>query len=303
MRIPFSPHAWSAILISLVVLIMLSLTTTNFLERIWTFNQSSKWIEASNYAYYVAEGLVEQQLMYTWVTKYQPWNIQNLSQTTNVNTGMILTATTGSTIVPSPGKGSSSFSSDYNIITLGDPVQLVIPNGLNWNNVTFEFRVPSIAGAWTGINTAYNGSWFVLWTLGYTGASLFASGETNIFQWADINTATNSRFGSFNGTSNTGTSMTVNSFYTTTDYLWVWGVNCTGYACTLKLSLIRSVPLADGRSLPFLEYRIDFWTGNVVPSQYMVIDTEAYAYGFQRSRTVKIPQITTNTALDFAILQ
>lgn len=303
MRIPFSKHSWSALLVSLAVLILLTIVTTNFLERIWTFSQASKGIEASNFAYYVGEWLIEQQLMYTWVTKYQPWNIQNLVETWGVNTGRLLIASTGSFLVPALWKWTSSFDTNFNIISLGNPIQLVIPNWLNWNNVIFEFRVPKISTAWTWINTAYNGSGFILWTLGYTGASLFASGEVNIFQWADINTATSVRFWNFNGTSNTWSSMTVNSFYTTLDYLWVWGSNCTGYACTLKLSLIRSVPLADGRTLPFLEYRINFWTGNVIPSQYMTLETQAYAYGFQRSKTVKIPQITTNTALDFAILQ
>ncbi len=301
MRIPFSKHSWSALLVSLAVLILLTIVTTNFLERIWTFSQASKGIEASNFAYYVGEWLIEQQLMHPSVTKYQPWNIQNLVETWGVNTGRLLIASTGSSLVPAIGKWNSPFDSNYNIISLGSPVQLVIPNGINWDYVIFDFRVPKIWTAGTWINTAYNGSGFILWTLGYTGASLFASGEVNIFQGADINTPT-TNFGNFNGTSNTGTSMTVTSFYTTPDYLWNSGLNCTWYACTIKLSLIRSVPMIDGRVLPFLEYRITF-TGVVVPSQYMTLDTQSYAYGFQRSKSVKIPQITTNTALDFAILQ
>lgn len=35
----------------------------------------------------------------------------------------------------------------------------------------------------------------------------------------------------------------------------------------------------------------------------MTLDATAYAYGFQRTRTIRIPQVTTNTALDFAVLQ
>lgn len=165
-----------------MILILLTIVTTNFLERIWTFNQASKGIEASNFAYYVAEGLIEEQLMYTGVTKYQPWNVQNLVETGGINTGRLLIASTFSTVVPAATKGTSPFDTNYNIISLGNPVQLVIPNGINWNSVTFDFRVPKIATAGTGINTAYNGSGFILWTLGYTGASLFASGEVNIFQ-------------------------------------------------------------------------------------------------------------------------
>jgi hypothetical protein len=35
----------------------------------------------------------------------------------------------------------------------------------------------------------------------------------------------------------------------------------------------------------------------------MVIDSSAYILGYLRSRQIRIPQITTNTAADFAILQ
>ncbi|MFZ2255750.1 MAG: hypothetical protein WAW59_02590 [Patescibacteria group bacterium] len=53
--------------------------------------------------------------------------------------------------------------------------------------------------------------------------------------------------------------------------------------------------------MPFLEYKITF---NIpVPSQFMTLEATAYSYGFQRTKTVRIPQITTNTALDFAVLQ
>ena len=75
-------HRGSAVLVALIVLILLSLTTTVFLERIWSFSQTSKGIETSNMAYYNALGVIEEQLIYTGVTKYQPWNIQNLTQAT-----------------------------------------------------------------------------------------------------------------------------------------------------------------------------------------------------------------------------
>ncbi len=295
-------HRGSALLVSLVILILLTIATTVFLERIWSFSQTSKWIETSNIAYYNALGLIEEQLIYTGVTKYQPWNIRNLSDTAGTSTGRSLIALTGSSIIPSAGEGNSPFDDDYNILTLGDPIQLVIPNGIIWNNVTFDFQIPRIGTA-TWANPANGGSGYILWTLGYTWASLFASGELNIFKWNDINNPT-TQFGTFEWTTNSGTTnYSVNTFYTTADYLGAGGVNCTAFACTLKLSLIRPILLTDGRTLPFLQYKIDFWGGNIVPNQYMILESSSYSYGFFRSYTLRIPQITTNTALDFAILQ
>ena len=310
MKIPsfLHSHRGSAVLVALIVLILISMVTTVFLERIWTFSQTSKWIETSNMAYYDALWVIETQLIYTWVTKYQPWNIQNLIQTWWVNVGRSLIVSTGSSIIPKSGEGNSTFDQDYNIITLGQPIQLVIPHGINWDNVNFIFRVPTIWSASTGVNMDATNSWFILWTIGYSWASLFASWETNIFKWDYINaTASLNEFGTFSWMTNSWSRMSVNAFYNdltpTSEYLGSWWTKCTWYVCTLKLSLIRPVPLDDGRIIPFLEYKIVFLDGNNIPSQYMILESSAYSYGFFRSRTVRIPQINTNTALDFAILQ
>lgn len=301
----------SALLVSLVILILLTIMTTVFLERIWTFNKISKGIEESNVAYYTTLGVVEEQLIDPLVTKFQPWKIQNVSDMTSVNTGSRLTASTGSTVIPNPWEWNSPFDHDYNLISLWDPIQLVIPEWVDWTNVNFTFRIPHIGTSGTWIDTNMTNSWIILWTLGYTWASLFASGETNIFRWVNIGSAYN-LFWDFYGISNTGTNMRLSSFYNdiTGDYLGTTGTNCTWFACTLKLSLIRPIRTSasqwswpwDNRTIPFLEYKIDFGTVKI-PNQYMILKSDAYAYWFFRSTTVKIPQITTNTALDFAILQ
>jgi hypothetical protein len=66
--------------------------------------------------------------------------------------------------------------------------------------------------------------------------------------------------------------------------------------------MIRPFVTNLGKSYPFLEYKIDFSTISV-PSQYMILDSSAFVRGYLRSRQVRIPQITTNTATDFAVLQ
>jgi hypothetical protein len=310
-RHPFlQSHRGSAILVSLIVLILLSMMTTVFLERIWTFSQTSKGIETSNMAYYDALWVIEEQLIYTWVTRYQPWNIQNLSDTGWVNVWRSLMVSTGSRYIPNPSEGNSSFDSDYNIITLGEPIQLVIPEWIDWANVNFDFRIPTINGMTWDVHPSGMSSWYILWTIGYTGASLFANGETEIFRWDHINIWWFFGFWGFSGITNTWSLSLVSNFYSdpTDEFLGnggaYGGTNCTWYNCTLKLSLIRPVPLDDNeRILPFLEYKITFPWWITVPSQYMTLKADAYAYGFFRSRTIRVPQITTNTALDFAILQ
>jgi hypothetical protein len=94
-------------------------------------------------------------------------------------------------MIPLTGKGNSPYDKDYNTISLGEPVQIVIPEGINWNNVFFEFRVPIVgSNTSTGVAVVGSNSGYILWTLASSGTSLFASGETNIFQGYKINSAT-----------------------------------------------------------------------------------------------------------------
>lgn len=294
----------SAILIALVVLTLLVMMSTVFFEKLFRFSQASEGIENSNVAYYTALGTIEEALYTGWVNKYTPWNIQNLLRGSSSSTGIKLTVYTGSNIVPAPWKWNSEYDSakDYNIISIWEPIQLVIPDGITpWSDVKFEFRVPVVGSGGTGVLASAMGSWYIIWTLASSGASLFASGETNTFQGNKINILNNT-IATFKGTSNSWSEVQFDSFYTDANYLWASWTKCANFACTLKLSLIRPVPLDGGRTINFLEYRISGLT-KPIPSQYMTIHSEWYAYGFLRSRDIQFPQITTNTALDFAVLQ
>lgn len=305
-KIFYHTRRGSAILIALITLILVTAVTNVFLDKVLRFSRSINGIERSNISYYNALSLIEERLMSGSFTKYDPWKVTWLVDTGSTFSGRIMTVSTGSNTVPSSGLWSSSFDSDYNLITLGEPVQLVIPDGINsWNSVHFEFRVPIIgSNTNTGVDATYFNSGFILWTFGNSGATLFASGETNIFRWLDINTPMVT-IDSKNGVTNSGSAETFWSFYLDPNFVWWFSPweKCAGYTCTLKLSLIRPVPLDDGRLLPFLEYKITFPWGTSIPNQRMTIQSRSYVNGFVRETTTYLPQITTNTALDFAVLQ
>lgn len=296
-------HEWSALIIALVTLTFVTMMSIVFLERLYRFNQASEWIENSNVAYYYALGAIEKSLFWPNVNKYSPWNVSNITLGNVIGTGMSLTGSTGGTIIPQSGKGTSPYNTDYNIIAIGQPIQLVIPEGVNWSNVAIKFRVPSISNSSTGTDPSVDNSGIVLWTFASSGASLFASGEANTFRGYQINSSnvSDQRIASYNGTTNSGSVSTFGNFYTI-GFVGSNGANCAGYKCTLKLSMIRPVPLIDGRTMPFLEYQIDLG-GTIIPSQYMTLEADWYANGFLRSKSIQFPQITTNTALDFAVLQ
>lgn len=118
------------------------------------------------------------------VSKYTPWGVANSSQGSSSSTGKTIIALTGGTSIPTIGNGNSIYSADrsWNIISLGQPVQIVVPHGLDWNSITLSLRVPQIGNAGTGVNALMTNTGLVLWSLASSGASLFASGETNIFK-------------------------------------------------------------------------------------------------------------------------
>lgn len=294
---------WSALIIALVVMTLLSMMSTVFFEKIYRFSQRSEWIENSNVAYYKSLGIVEEALFTGWVDKYTPWNMKNKSYGSTNNSGSKITVSTGGTIIPTPGKWNSPYDKNYNTISIGQPVQIVIPNGLgNWSSINFKFRIPQVSSnSSTGVAIWATSSGYILWTLASSGVSLFASGETQIFDGTAL-LNTNQSIGSKWWTTNSGSYSQFGNFYFNGTYLGADGLSCTWFKCTLKLSLIRAVPTTDGREMSFLEYQINGFA-TTIPSQYMDIHAEWYAYGFLRSRDIQFPQITTNTALDFAVLQ
>ncbi len=298
-------HRGSALLVGLVITILLTILTTSFLDKILNLGKTSKGIDNSAQAYSLATGLIEEQLMDVNMTKQTPWMIPEKSETTLTSTWRSLTAYTGGNTMPMLWKWNSPFSTDWNIIWLWEPTQIVIPEGVAWASVQFFFRVPNIPGATigTGVAPSMTNSGVILWTFGYSGASLYASWETNIFI-GNLIDGLGHNIENYNWNTNTGTSATFSFFYTDpTIGVWNNGARCVWFKCTLKLSMLRPFISTSGKSYSFLEYKIEFPWGTTLPSQYMIIDSSAYVYGFLRSRQVHIPQITTNTANDFAVLQ
>ena len=295
-------HRGSALIIALIIVVLLSILTVTFLEKILNIAKSSGNINSSAQSYSLATSIIEEQLMNSAMTKSAPWGIPERTETSTL-TGRSLTAATGWTMMPVPWKWNSEFDLGWNIISMGEPVQIVIPESITtWSNVHFYFRVPYIPGSTTntGVAPAITASGVILWTFWYSGASLYASGETNIFRWSEIDGGQRHInllwAGNTYWITNTWVSMLFSDFYTAIKN------NCTWYQCTLKLSMIRPFLTAGWQSFPFLEYKIDF-VDKTVPSQYMVIDSSAYIQGYLRSRKVHIQQITTSTAADFAVLQ
>ena len=92
----------SALIIGLIIVVLLTILTTSFLEKILNLGKTSGGIGNSAQAYTLATGLIEEQLMDQNMTRDAPWNIATVTSSAGTNTGRNLTASTGDTMMPAP---------------------------------------------------------------------------------------------------------------------------------------------------------------------------------------------------------
>lgn len=301
----FSSRFWhsrrgSALFVGLLFTLIIVIMISSFIDKTLRFSRSSKGIEQSTQAYYHATSIIEKQLFETTELLRRPWTIQNASGSQLAMNGSVhMHSHTGSTTIPKIWLGNSRFDSDYNLIAVGEPVQIVIPENINWGNVRFEFRLPNHSGSHASlINPLFQSSGAILWGLMYTGASLYPQSPDEMIRVEEIGTPFSIALkqGEYmHPISLTWTIDTVSGFY------GAFKDNCEHYQCTLRLSLLRPISLSNGSNAPILEYKIIF--DEPIPNQYMVLDARGHVWDYIRDRRVLIPQITTHTALDFAVLQ
>lgn len=97
-------HQGSALIVALIIVVLLTIMTTTFLEKVLNLGKTSGGINSSAQSYSLATGLIEEQLMDSNMTKVSPWNIAEKSEGIPGGfTGRSLSAATGGTIMPEQG--------------------------------------------------------------------------------------------------------------------------------------------------------------------------------------------------------
>jgi Tfp pilus assembly protein PilX len=77
---PTRSHRGSALLVGLIIVVLLTILTTSFLEKVLGLGRTSGAIGNSAQAYTLATGLIEEQLMSGAMTRAAPWNIPTRSE-------------------------------------------------------------------------------------------------------------------------------------------------------------------------------------------------------------------------------
>lgn len=302
-------HSWTALLIGLFVTLFLSIFVTSFLEKALRIGQSVKSVEQSTQAYYQATSIIETQLNNNTELRKKPWTTTG-STVFSWFTGSILQVTSSGSSIPAQWKWNSRYDSNWNIISMDRPVQLVLNkdyfDNIKNGGARVFFRIPKIENlrVWTSIDSTYS-SWIIYFSI-WNASDIFYLRDDNLIDKNKILPVWSSN-DSVQGFQSLKWIIYKNWIKQTdnNNYLLSFDIgnvcwDSDNYLCTFKISMINPVTI-NWNIIPFLEYKI---VGiNNIPLQFMELDSRGFAGKLIRQRKVDIPQITTNTALDFAVLQ
>lgn len=288
--------AFSIILAMILTTIML-LVAYNLLEMIIPFAKNTKWIENSSNAYYQSYAWVEESI--NFIAKHPVWSSTWKTMPWTA-TWYSITMISSWNIIPQAWKWNSEYNKDWNRIAPGEPIQLYVKNWIDWGNTKFYFKIPSLT--WSTLTISWWISPLINWQISGSWYTLNASGTTDM-----INTW------SINDSSSSLTSISLWDKYWL-DLTWTWTHifkdvytapdkldNCNNI-CALKLSIINKLFTDTWNPLPYLEYKIDFWSTSV-PQQYVDINTDWKSYWFKKTINTKYRVDTTSEAFDFTVFQ
>ena len=282
-----------SLILALWIVLFITSITILLLEYIIPFSRGVRWLENITKSYYLGMEGVEESLYYL---SQNPIGSEKSVNFASSPLGSSYTIIGSGSLVPAPLKWESDFDSNWWIISEGNPIQIYLPLGINWSNVRVYFRVPNIAPLSLQIdNTSVDG--IINWQLVSPDDSL--------------NSDLNSRFDTTEICSSQGTcagnSMNPLSgtrlwdLSTTVSLTTLYSTCANNFDCVLKFSIIAPLKVW-GKKIPYLEYRIDFWSTKV-PYSRVEIQSSWKSYGFRKEFIFDFPIRLINEAFDFTVFQ
>jgi len=287
---------WFSILFAIAVILIASTMSLYLLSFIIPYSRSVKGLENSTKSYYLWRSAIEQSL----------WSINQNVLWYEASDGFVWPSDYSfdiiamSDLIPQPWLWNSNFDTDWNTISFWNPLQLSVGDNLisNWSVVDFDFRVPDLNGNGSSTDqTVFGGASTIIlsWQLSSSTNTLLPTNTGSFITASDINSLSTFDLSSRPGVDLAGLNPNFASFY---------GSECTTWPCILKISVLWNMFLNDVNrtSIPYLEYAID--TGwQDIPTRFTNIQATWWSYGFRKSLDVRIPQLTTDQAFDFAVFQ
>ncbi len=139
-----------ALLVTMVLTLLSIVAVLYLVDAILPSVRLVRGIENANLAYYEARTGIE--LALAEMSRDDPDYENTASSGSTLASGVEYEIDAAATTIPSPGRGNSEYSSDWNKIGKHDPLELRIDSAtIDWMGVEFDFRVPDVDGSGTGI--------------------------------------------------------------------------------------------------------------------------------------------------------
>lgn len=297
---------WFSIVLAMWITLVVWMISILILDLIIPFSRNIKWVENSSAAYYLWYAWVEESLWFLWQNDL--WTNDSLPFTTTA-TGSQYKLQSTTSIIPPVWKGNSEYDTDWNRLEPNIPIQLKLnTSNINFDTATLIFRVPDLnedeilTNDWSFPNNEEPIiNWIISWLdENWSPVALYWKDDTGNRNYIRKEQINNSSFTIwyYEWFTLDWDDCELQDFYKNSGVCnWKW----VDSKWELKLSLIDNLTLANDKIIPYLEYKIDFWVD--IPWRYSQIETAGKSYGYRKSIDIKVPQLSTNQAFDFAVFQ
>lgn len=296
-------NRWVSLPLAMWLVMIMSLLAFAILEYIVPFSREIKWVENSSSAYYQANSWIEEWLYDVYI-RNNSWVIDNRDEFfedyswESIDNKYITTSSWN--ILPPLWEGNSEYDSDWNIISLWNPIQLSVWDWYIDSDFEIAFRVPNLDNnALTNETLSWTNIPIVNWQLSWSSNTLNAS--WSIIMWSEIleskdNFDNNIDIWLDEWSELDWTNISFDDFYSNNCLLW--------FKCILKFSIVNKLELDDIDEIivPYLEWRIITWD-NIIPLRYTKIESSGKSYWYKKDLEVKVAWPTVNEAFDFTVFQ
>lgn len=283
-----------SLVIAMWLVLITSLLAFTILEFIVPFSRDIKWIENSTKSYYQANNWIERWL-YFFSKRSDSQSRTELSRAYSTNIDYTFSTTSSGIIIPAAWKWNSTFSKDWDTLSVSDPIQLIIWYWFISNLATLriDFRVPDLNNDLIFSETLnWTTTPMVNWQLSSESDTL-NSIPTSVFTADNVN-SWDMAFSWLNGKKVSDSStVTFSTFFSAN--------NCNTTKCILKISIIDDLKTWS-KTIPFLEWKITTWA-NSLPLRYSTVESIWKSNWFSKNLQIRVPQETVSEAFDFTVFQ
>lgn len=296
-------------LIVAIWLVMVSiLLAILIVEYMIPFSRNIRWVENATASYYLAYTWIENGL-YFFNSRTGKEEMNDISYSTwAISTKWYNYKTYSSWIkIPADWTWDSSFDSNWNTISMGDPIQLSVWYGFlkDLSKLWISFRVPDLNKNWLNDEKleskvkkkADDTDIIISWQISIDtsdNTETLSALPDEMIKISDINSFKEIFLWNKNWRKIDSTDpILASSFFST-----CWDSS----KCILRFSVVNPlVQEGTWENIPFLEWQIH--TEREIPLRYSIIESTGNTYWFSRVLNARYPQSTIPESLDFAIFQ